>query len=93
MDSGARAKSAAVDMAGILEMGGARYKILDELAKTPRRPDYSDSVSTRQYSEERNEPVSGRRVEAIERTLSDLVHRIDDILVSRDADRRRPPLQ
>ena len=87
-----------VNMAEILELGGARYKVLDELTRTlrrtlpPRQDD--DSVSTRPFSDGKNEFVIHNRVDAMERTVVDLVHRIDDMMVSRDSGpRRRPPLQ
>ena len=82
------------DMAGILELGGARYKILDELASTPnRREHYADSDTTRPYSHgQQQDNFSSRRVDLMERTLAELVSKIDDITVTRDAGARRPPL-
>ena len=94
MDGGF-SRNTAADMAGILELGGARYKILDELAHTPHRRDhYADSETTRPYSHGQDQPTdASRRVDIMERTLSELVNRIDDMTVSRDAGARRPPLQ
>ena len=102
MDGGSEVTAAtvatAVNMAEILELGGARYKVLDEIARTPRRLPHhrqsDESVSTKPYSDGRCEYSTDNRVDAMERTLTDLVHRIDDMMVSRDAiPRRRQPLQ
>ena len=98
MDGGSGVTAAtAVNMAEILELGGARYKILDEVARTPRHPtrhrNEGDSVSTKPYSEARHDYSSDHRVDLMERRLSDLVNRLDDMMVSRDAGhRQRPPL-
>ena len=94
MDGGScLSKDTAVNMAEILEHGGCRYKVLDELARTPRRYDnYEELASTRPYSDDRHDNPTNRRVDALEKTLSELVYKIDDMMVSRDAPRRPPPL-